>query len=234
MDRRSERRDYRNRNDSCEDCQRHMRTPPVAPVEIVVHGQHLPKHESTQLPGAGSARVPILSPDPISPSSRGRSQDRPQAASLGCGQSARIVAAPAKRFLQTGLMPSAPRFRGLAVSASCRMGSGSDRFIASRRGTSFGSLGACEGLPQTVDRLSETCKLLREPLCVSLLRGEKAFHGLQLILNDLQLVDRFLLGSFQTPGFLHQLFGGLRSPNLQLAGSNDTLLFGGNAGVSAP
>jgi hypothetical protein len=42
MDRRSERRDYGNRNDSCEDRQSHMRTPSVAPVEIVVHGQHLP------------------------------------------------------------------------------------------------------------------------------------------------------------------------------------------------
>jgi hypothetical protein len=120
------------------------------------------------------------------------------------------------------------------MSASCRVGSGSDRFIANGRGATFGSLGTCERLPQTVDRLSETCNLLREPLRVSLLRGEKAPHGLQLILYDLQLVDRFLLGSFQTLGFLHQLFGGLCSPNLQLAGSNDTLLFGGNAGVSTP
>jgi hypothetical protein len=89
-------------------------------------------------------------------------------------------------------------------------------------------------LPQTVDRLSETRNLLREPLRVSLLRREKALHALQLILNDLQLVDRLLLGSFQTLGLFHQLLGGLRSPNLQLAGSNDTLLFGGNTGVSAP
>jgi hypothetical protein len=41
MDRRGERRDYRNRKDSCEDRQSHMRVPSVAPVEIVVHGQHL-------------------------------------------------------------------------------------------------------------------------------------------------------------------------------------------------
>ncbi len=120
------------------------------------------------------------------------------------------------------------------MSASCCVGSGSDRFIANRGGTSFVCLGACERLPQTVDRLSETCNLVGEPLRVSLLRGEKAPHSLQLILNDLQLVDRLLLGSFQTLGFLHQLFGGLCSPNLQLAGSNDTLLFRGNAGVSAP
>src|SRR5258705_2021960 len=70
-------------------------------------------------------------------------------------------------------------------------------------GAPFARLGARERLPQTVDRLSETGNLLREPLRVSLLRGEKAFHALQLILNDLQLVDRFLLGSFQTLGLLH-------------------------------
>ena len=87
------------------------------------------------------------------------------------------------------------------------MGSDSDRFIASRRGTSFAGLGACERLPQTVDRLSETCDPVREPLCVSLLRGEKTPHGLQLILNDLQLVDRFLLGGFSNPFFfLYRLF----------------------------
>jgi hypothetical protein len=84
-----------------------------------------------------------------------------------------------------------------------RMRSGSDRFVANRRGATFGSLGACERLPQTVDRLSETSNLLREPLRVSLLRGEKALHALQLILNDLQLVDRFLLGSFQPFGLFY-------------------------------
>jgi hypothetical protein len=56
MDRRSERRDYRNRNDGSEYDQSHMRTPPVAPVEIVVHGQHLRERGSTQLPRAGSGR----------------------------------------------------------------------------------------------------------------------------------------------------------------------------------
>jgi hypothetical protein len=50
MDRRGERRDYRNRKDSCEDRQSHMRMPSVAPVEIVVHGQHLLELESTQPP----------------------------------------------------------------------------------------------------------------------------------------------------------------------------------------
>jgi hypothetical protein len=42
MDRRSERRDDRNRNDSCEDRQSHIRSPSVAPVEIVVHGYTFP------------------------------------------------------------------------------------------------------------------------------------------------------------------------------------------------
>ena len=138
--------------------------------------------------------------------------------------------------LQTGFMPSTPRLGVLAMGALCRMGSCSDRFIASRGGARrrFGSLGACERLPQTLDCLGETCNLVREPLCVCLLRGEKAPHSLQLILNDLQLVDRFLLGSFQTLGFLYELFGGLCGPNLQLAGSNDAVLFGGSAGIRAP
>ena len=42
MDRRSERRDYRNSNDNCEDRQSRMSTSPAAPVEIVVHREHLP------------------------------------------------------------------------------------------------------------------------------------------------------------------------------------------------
>jgi len=59
MDRRGERRDYRNRKDGCEDRQGHMRAPSVAPVEIVVHGQNPLELESTQPPGAGSAKREI-------------------------------------------------------------------------------------------------------------------------------------------------------------------------------
>src|SRR5260370_14304959 len=59
MDRRGERRYYRNRKDGCEDRQSHMRTPSVAPVEIVVHGQNPLELESTQPPGAGSAKREI-------------------------------------------------------------------------------------------------------------------------------------------------------------------------------
>jgi hypothetical protein len=53
MDRRGERRDYRNRKNSCKDRQS---APPVAPVEIVVHGQHLLEQGSTQPFGTGSAK----------------------------------------------------------------------------------------------------------------------------------------------------------------------------------
>ena len=66
-DRRNERRDYRDRNENREDCQSHMSTSAAAPVEIVVHRQHLPTRETTQLRGAGSVRA-----------SRGH-KDRPQA-----------------------------------------------------------------------------------------------------------------------------------------------------------
>src|SRR5882672_6831724 len=76
------------------------------------------------------------------------------------------------------LWPSAPRFGVLAMRVPCRVGSCSDRLVAGRRRSRcFGSLGACEGLPQTVDRLRETRNLLRQPLCVSLLGGEKAPYG---------------------------------------------------------
>ena len=56
MDRRGERCDYRNPKHGCEDRQSHMRTRSVAPVGIVVHGQHPFEHQLTQLRGAGSAR----------------------------------------------------------------------------------------------------------------------------------------------------------------------------------
>src|SRR3979411_2770328 len=57
MDRPSERRDYRNRDDNCENFKSRKSTSSAAPVEIVVHRQHLPRLESTQLRVAGSARV---------------------------------------------------------------------------------------------------------------------------------------------------------------------------------
>jgi hypothetical protein len=48
MDRRRERRDDRNRNDNGEDRQNEMRAPLIAPIEIVVHGQHLPRPEAAE------------------------------------------------------------------------------------------------------------------------------------------------------------------------------------------
>ena len=161
MDGRSERRDDSNRHDSCENRQGHMGAPLMAPVEIVAHGQHLLEHRSTQLRGAGS------------PGREDGGRDAEPAVCAGTVVEERSCCC---RICESegGWNPLAPRFRGPAVSASCRMGSGSDRFIASRGGTSFGSLGACERLPQTVDRLGETCKLVGEPLRVSLLSGEKA------------------------------------------------------------
>ena len=72
MDRRSERRDYRNRKHSCIDRQSHMRTPPVAPVGIVVHGQHLLEHESTQPLGAGSPAAAVVSDLVLASISRGQ------------------------------------------------------------------------------------------------------------------------------------------------------------------
>ena len=47
VDRGRERRDDRDRNGNGEDCQGYMRTPSVAPVEIVVHAQHLQRPDST-------------------------------------------------------------------------------------------------------------------------------------------------------------------------------------------
>jgi hypothetical protein len=71
VDGRGECRDDRNCGDNCEDFQSDMGTSSVAPVEIVVHGQHLPRPESTQAQEAGSTRVSPPTSDPISPSSRG-------------------------------------------------------------------------------------------------------------------------------------------------------------------
>jgi hypothetical protein len=71
VDGRSERRDDRNRRDNCEDFQSDMGTSSAAPVEIVVHGQHLPRPESTQARHAGSIRVSPPTSDLIPPSPRG-------------------------------------------------------------------------------------------------------------------------------------------------------------------
>jgi len=71
VDGRSECRHDRNCGDNCEDFQSDMGTSSVAQVEIVVHGQHLPRPESTQAREAGSTRVSPPTSDRISPSSGG-------------------------------------------------------------------------------------------------------------------------------------------------------------------
>ena len=76
------------------------------------------------------------------------------------------------------------------------------------------SLGARERLPQTVDRLGEIPTCSESRLVSACWAASRRFSGLQLILNHLQLVDQFLLGHFQTLGFLHELFGGVRGPGL--------------------
>ena len=70
-------------------------------------------------------------------------------------------------------------------------------FAGRRRTGSFLGRGAREGLPQALNGAGEAANLLGKPLGFGLLRGEQALHGLQLILNDLQLVDRFLLRRLQ-------------------------------------
>jgi len=69
-------------------------------------------------------------------------------------------------------------------------------------------------LPQGIDRAGEISNLIGQPLGIGLLGCQQTLHGLQLVLNDLQLVDRFLLGRFQTLGFFDELFGGLRGAGL--------------------
>jgi hypothetical protein len=71
VDGRSKCRDDRNCRDNCEDFQSDMGTSSVAPVEIVVHGERLPRPESTQAREAGSTRVSPPTSDLIPPSSRG-------------------------------------------------------------------------------------------------------------------------------------------------------------------
>jgi hypothetical protein len=66
-------------------------------------------------------------------------------------------------------------------------------------------LHAGEGLPQGIDRAGEASNLLGQPSGVGLLGRQQAPYRLQLILNHLQLVDRFLLGSLKALGLLDQL-----------------------------
>src|ERR1700733_3339281 len=108
------------------------------------------------------------------------------------------------------------------------------RVVNRRRIGCFGRRGARESLSEAGDRGRETGNLLGQPLCIGLLRSEKAPYGLQLVLNDLQLIDRFLLRDLQGVRFHDKLLGGLGVARLQLAGRRGAILLGVSAGISAP
>lgn len=115
------------------------------------------------------------------------------------------------------------------------MRSGADFPISRRRVGRLGGLRACEGLSQAVYRLAEPGDLLRQPFGISLLGFEQVPDRPQLILHDLQIVDRFLLGGLQSPRLLNQLLGDLRCPRLlQLAREGDPVQFGRDARIGAP
>jgi hypothetical protein len=57
-----------------------------------------------------------------------------------------------------------------------------------------------------------------------LLGGQQTLHGLQLVLHDLKLVDRFLLGGLEALGFLDQLLGSLCRAGLQQTRRDDAVL----------
>jgi hypothetical protein len=115
------------------------------------------------------------------------------------------------------------------------MGPGPDRPVPGwGRGRLLGRLCAGIGLPQTVDRLGQRGKLLRQASRVRLLGGEQPPDRLQLILHHLQLIDRFLLGRLEALGLFDQLLGGLRRPRLQLPHSGEPLRFRRWAGIDPP
>ena len=99
----------------------------------------------------------------------------------------------------------APRFHPLAMRNRAALDPGR-LFSDGRRIGYVGGLGGRERLTQAIDGAGQVSDLLGQLLGLGLLRGKEASDGLQLILNDLQLVDRFLLGRF-SPWFLHQLLG---------------------------
>lgn len=92
---------------------------------------------------------------------------------------------------------------------------------------SLAGLNAGKGLPEIVHRRGEVCDLVRQTLGVILLRCKSALDGLYVVLERLQLVDRFLLRQIQCLGLLDELLGGrLQGPRLHLPGGQDAVLFG--------
>ena len=58
-----------------------------------------------------------------------------------------------------------------------------------------------EGLTQPVNRFGQHRNLVREPLLVGFFGGQQPLDGLQFVLDQLRLVDSFLLRAFQGPWF---------------------------------
>ena len=88
----------------------------------------------------------------------------------------------------------------------------------------FRSLGVGERLPEAVDCARKISNLLRQPLNIHLLGCKSALECLQLILNNLQLIDRLLLGLIKGLGFLGELFGGQGGSGLYLPDRCDPIL----------
>src|SRR6185369_6705985 len=95
------------------------------------------------------------------------------------------------------------------LAARTLAGAGVDtarRFPAGNRGClRFRGPGAGKGLPKAVDGLVQRRDLFGQALGVGLLRRHQALHGLELVLHDLELVDRYLLRRLQTLGLLDEL-----------------------------
>ena len=91
-----------------------------------------------------------------------------------------------------------------------------------------------EGLPEICDRLGQAGYFIGQPLGVVLLCCEGAFDGLYVVLERLQLIDRFLLGLVERFGFLDELLGGLLGLGLEQSVSQDTILLRWVAGMGTP
>ena len=62
----------------------------------------------------------------------------------------------------------------------------------------------------------------------------QALHGLELVLHDLELVDRFLLGRFQPLGLLDELLGRLCRAGLKLPRRHHPVGLRSCTGIGAP
>jgi len=62
----------------------------------------------------------------------------------------------------------------------------------------------------------------------------QALHGLELILDDLQLIDRLLLGDFDALGLFDKLLGDLRDPGLGKSCGCQPFRLRCRTGIAAP